>query len=270
VNPRREAFALPTALLLILVSGIMITVMLERQVGQTITVQKELDTYTFHHLSRGLGEGIEAWIRSNGANDIGEALAENGHAFDLEVEGGQVVHVYFFEAQGAILTEFAGLSTQTLELAATAVDNLRRNEGLRAREFVRSEGPVAVSVLTAPPEVLRAAISSVCDDIRTTALVGEVLRHQEEGTLDAQILTQLYEQVEVPAEQRGKLGGLLTAQPVLWRVIAETDPPAGVFPRRGTIRYGGLAVVAAGQGRDRSNPLQRNSSIVSWENLSDR
>jgi hypothetical protein len=265
-----RAFALPVALLLVVISAIMLTVMLERQGSHAFTVQKELEIYTFHHLTRGIGEGVEAWIRSNGSNELSGALEPDGHAFDLEVEGGQVVRIYFQEAQGTVLTDFAGLSGQSLELAAGAVDQLRRNEGEQARTLLRREGPVAVSVLTATPEVLRAVIQSVTDEIRATALTREILRGREEGTLDATALTQAYEKAEVKPEDRPKLSGLLTAQPVLWKVIAEADAPAGVYPPRPMIRYGGLAVVHAGHGRDRSSPLQRNSSIVSWENLSDR
>ena len=36
-----------------------------------------------------------------------------------------------------------------------------------------------------------------------------------------------------------------------------------------TVRYGGLAIIA-GPGGSKDRSLQRNSSFVSWENLSDR
>lgn len=258
-------------LLLVLVSGIILAVMMERQSMQSLTVQREMDTYRFHHISRGIQEAVEAWIRSNGTNDVAGALDEEGRAFDLEVEGSKthsdVVHISFYEAQGSILADFSGLSGDALDAARAVVEKLREDQGANAYRFVRREGPVAVSVNSAPDEVLKAVLASVLDMQQVNSMLSEIKHAKENGLIDAQTLGGLYDNAYVDAQTRPKIQGLLTAQPVLWQVVAESEPPRGVFPPPHGVRYGGLAIIG---GMSKSNTLQRSSSFVSWENLGDR
>jgi hypothetical protein len=263
-------------LILVLVSGIILAVMLERQSVQALTVQREMETYRFHHISRGVQEAVEAWIRSNSSNDIAGALEQDGHAFDLQVEGGKsgsdTVHIYFLEAQGEALADFTGLSGDALDSARTVIEHLKQEQGADAQYLIRREGPVAVSVNSAPEEVLHAVLGSVLDMQQTNSLIDEIKRSRGDGVqIDPQALNGMLDNALVDATARPKLQGLITAQPVLWQIVAEAAPPAGVYPAPPPVRYGGLAIIAGPAGaRDKSNTLQRNSSFVSWENLSDR
>jgi len=258
-------------IMLVMVCSILIAVMLERHGTDALTVQRQLDSYTFHHVSRGIQEGVEAWIKSNGTASITDALTQDGHAFDLDVDGGQTVHIYFQDAQGTVLTEFAGLSGVSLETAQEILYRLREQDGIRMADFVRREGPVAVSMQSASREVMTAVAAAVVDAPTAEAVVSEIIHAREEGLLDANTINEAFNRADVGPEQRPRLTALFTAQPVLWRVVAEADPPLGVYPPRPTIRYGGLAVIMATPGaRDRSTSLQRNSAIISWENLGDR
>lgn len=261
-------------LMLLAVSGVVIAYMLDRQSAQNRTVAREIDSYTFHHISRGIQEAVEAWIRSNGNNPLGPALDEDGHAFDLVVERGQTVEVYFLDAQGAVLADFAGLTGDSLDMALDILEELRRGERQRTSEYVRREGPVAVSINAAPEPVLRAVISSVLDPLKTNALTREILAARNPvEPIDRAKLEQIFRDADVPSANSPKLQGLLATEPVLWQVIAQAKSPEGVWPPpRGTIRYGGLALVSSGTpstGRNRSGDLQRSSSMISWENLSD-
>ncbi|MCX5688663.1 MAG: hypothetical protein NTV94_02525, partial [Planctomycetota bacterium] len=90
----RRGMALPVVLLLVLVSGIVISVMMERHVVQALTVQRELQQYAFHHTSKGVQEAIEAWLRqTNATRNMAEAIEADGHAFDLTLDGGSSVRV---------------------------------------------------------------------------------------------------------------------------------------------------------------------------------
>jgi hypothetical protein len=273
LHPR--AFALPMVLILVLVSGIILAVMFERQAAQALTVERELETYRFHHISRGVQEAVEAWIRNNSNSDIAGALDIDGHAFDLQVEGAQpgrggMVHIYFYEAQDKVLADFSGLSGDALDAAGGVLIRLRDEQGSKALNFVRREGPVPISVNTAPDEVLHAALGSVLDLNQTNSLIGEIRSARKEGTLiDSQALTGLLNNAGVDAQTLPKVQGLITAQPVLWQVVAEADPPAGVYPVPQPVRYGGTAIIN-GQAGNKNASLQRNSSFVSWEKLPDR
>jgi hypothetical protein len=261
-------------LLLVLVAGIVLCVMFERQASQALTVEREMETYRFHHISRGVQEAVEAWIRNNSNADIAGALDIDGHAFDLQVEGstgrGGQVHIYFYEAQDKVLADFSGLSGDALDAASGVLIRLRDEQGSKATNFIRREGPVAVSVNTAPDEVLHAVLSSVLDLNQTNSLISELRSAHKEGTLiDAQALTGLLNNAGVDAQTLPKIQGLITAQPVLWQVVAEADPPAGVYPVPPPVRYGGTAIINGPAG-NKNGSLQRNSSFVSWEKLPDR
>ncbi|HYE63634.1 MAG TPA: hypothetical protein VD997_16705 [Phycisphaerales bacterium] len=270
----RRGFAMAIVLMLLAVSGVVIAFMLDRQANQTRTVQREIESYTFHHISRGIQEAVEAWIRSNGNNPLGPALSDDGHAFDLVVERGQTVEVYFLDAQGAVLAEFAGLTGDSLDMAIDILQQLRRAENRRTAEYIRREGPVAISINVAPEPVLRAVISSVLDQIQTNALVREIMTARAAEVIDRAKLEAIFRDADTPGANIPKLTALLATEPVLWQVIAQAKSPEGVWPPpRGTIRYGGLALVstgAAAAGRNRSADLQRSSSMISWENLSEQ
>jgi len=223
IHPPRRAFALPMVLLLVLVSGIILAVMLERQSAQGLTVERELDTYRFHHISRGVQEAVEAWIRGNSNSDVAGALDADGHAFDLQVEGarGDVVRIYFFDAQDKVLADFSGLSGDALDAASGILMRLRDEQGSRAMTFIRRDGPVAVSVNSAPDEVLHAAIGSVLDLNQTNSLIAEIRAARKDGTpIDAQALTGMFNNANVDAQTLPKVQALITAQPVLWQVVA--------------------------------------------------
>jgi hypothetical protein len=173
-----------------------------------------------------------------------------------------------------VLADFAGLTGDNLDMAIDIVEELRRNENRRAGEFIRREGPVAISVNTAPEPVLRAVIATALDPLQTGALVREIIAARAGAEpMDRARLDQVFRDVEVPGPSLPKLQGLLAVEPVLWQVVAQVKTSEGIWPPpRGVIRYGGLAVVAAANSnavRNRSGDLQRSSSIISWENLSD-
>ncbi len=272
MNRRRRGprgFALAVVLMIVAISGIVIAYMLDRQANQALGVKRQMDAYTFHHVSRGIQEAVEAWIRSNGTSTVRTALDDEGRAFDLVVDGGQVVHVRFVDAQDGVLADFSGLTGESLDTAIDIVAQLRRNEGEAARGLVRREGPIGVSVNNAPEKVLRAVIGSVLGSTDTGSLVRAIEKARAEGWIDREKMDSVYHDAETPAGDVPRLQGVLAVEPVLWRVIAEAGVPENVWPRPPAVRYGGLAIIAAAGSRNKSAALQRSSSMISWENLSD-
>ncbi len=267
---RRRGFAMAIVLMLLMVSGVILAFMFDRQGTQSLAVKREMDSYVFHHVSRGIQEAVEAWIRSNGNNPIATALTEDGLAFSLIVDGGQVVDVYFKDGQGTALADFAGLTGEPLDNAVDIIHNLRTRHGRNAARFIRREGPVAISVNEAPDEVLEAVIGSVLDRLATNSLIREIKEAREQDIMSRDALDQAIRRAEVPAASLSKIQALLAPEPVLWQVVAEARPPGGVGPS--PARYGGLALVTptAAGGRNKSAALQRSSSMISWENLTDR
>jgi hypothetical protein len=271
---RRVGMALPVVLMLVLVAGIVIATMMERHVAQALTVQRELQQYAFHHASKGVQEAIEAWLRQSGATrSMAEALDADGHAFDLTLEDGGTVSVSLFDAQDGVLIEMAGLSSQARELGRAMVDELQAKAGNVAARYVRREGPLAVSVNAAPEDVLYAAVVAANGGDDAENLVSEILHARQSETITPQSLNEVFAQANVPPESRPTLGMVLTAQPTLWRVVAETKRSGAVVPGRPARRFCGLVVLSGnlnGAPKDRAAALQRNSLITSWEDCTDQ
>lgn len=262
-----RGFTLPMVMLLVLVAGVAVAVMMERQVAQAMTVRRQLEQYQFHHAAKGAQEAIEAWIRSSGASrSLQDSLGEGGHAFDLEFQTGETVRVSFFDGQDNALIEMAGLTVDAQETARAILQELTVREGARAREFVRRDGPLAVSVNAARPEVLFAVVNAITEGESTQEIVDEIIHQRSQGQLTAAILNDIYSRTTLTPETRSRLSTVLTAQTSLWRVIAQIDPPRGVYPRGVSRRFCGLVVLTAPGGavRDRETSLQRSSLVVSW------
>lgn len=271
---RRRAMALPVVLLLVLVAGVVISMMMDRHVSQALTVQRELQQYAFHHASKGVQEAVEAWLRLSGAiRNMAEAIERDGHAFDMVLEDGATVRVSLFDAQGGVLIEMAGLSQEARDLARGMVEELQDAAGPDAPRFIRREGPLQVSVNTAPPEVLAAAVSAATDGENVESIVDEILHARESEPISADGLNDLFTQANVPPEVRPRLALVITAQPSLWRVVAEVEGSQATYAGRTGRRFCGLVVLSgnlSGNTKDRATALQRNSMITSWEDCTEQ
>jgi hypothetical protein len=257
----RKAFALPLVIAFIVVFAILVLAIINRQSGQRLLAQRDLDAYSDHHVSKGMQEALQAWISANSAQGISNAIdATDGHAFDIEPEGGRGVRVSFEEAQGTLLADFAGLSGADVELAALALTALEREQGReKASTMIRKEGPLAVSVLKADREVLLAVLQATLDE----SAAQDVLKRLEEARSDPEFsqqrLVEIINTAQASSEQRLHAMTLLTAEPTIWKVTAESPTSSGP-----PIRYEGLAMVPTASQRRTASGITRMSAILSW------
>lgn len=268
---RRNAFALPLALVLVLVSSVMIVVMLERQQAQQLTVQRELEGYTFHHITKGFGETFEVWLRSAGARNIREALGTNGHAFDLSVEGGQSVKVSLYDGQGTVLADLAGLTDDQILLGRAMLRSLQQQTGADWKRYTRREGPLAVSIRGSPREVLLAAADAALSESGDPESLVSALEDARDSAGDEPIdLAAVMDAADLPPEVRAKVASVFAVDPALWRGVATAESP-GTWPPRPPVQYQFWSVVrSSGSMRDPSAALQRSSLIIRWERLQSR
>jgi hypothetical protein len=258
--------------MVLLIVGMLLVLLTQRMVDQALASKRQTDAYIFHHVSLGIQEAVEAWVDSNGRRPLIESLGPDGEAFELVVEGGQRVNVRFRDAQGLALGELAGLRENQAGLAAGVMVSLATAIGPEpAGKLIRSDGPISVSVGSAPEPVLMAVVSSVVES-GAGDLVGELLRARETTILTEEELTGLIDSAGLEPEQANALRQLLTATPQLWEVVAEAEPLPGSVLTAKRIRYGGLAQLSA-QGRTRSPQerisLERRSRFIRWRELTD-
>jgi len=256
-------------LVLVLVSSVMIVVMLERQQSQQLTVQRELEGYTFHHITKGFGEAFEAWLRSSRGQSvpIRQRLGSDARAFDLSVDGGQSVSISLYDGQGSVLADFSGLTDDQVLLGRTMLTSLRQQAGADWKRFTRRDGPVGVSVRSAPREVLLAAADAALSDSGDPEALVNALIDARSAAGDEPIdLASAMDAADLPPESRARVQLLFAAEPGLWRGIAEAETP-GTWPPRPPTLYQFLAITRSGR---QNAELRRTSLIIRWERLQSR
>lgn len=258
---RRRGFALPLVVVMAVVLAVVVVGIMERQGGAVRLQQRDLDLYQDHHVSRGLQEAVQAWLRTLGQRGVASGLEADGRAFDVEVDGAVAASVRFEEAQSTVLADFAGLPPEDAILAATVVNELRQRAPDIAPRLIRREGPLAVSVKSAREVVLRSVIAAcgVGED-DADRLMDRLVRERETAEFDQIKLGEIIAGTELTSEVKVRLGRMLSADPVLWWVVAEAPTTDGR-----PIRYRGLTIVPNATQRRLSAGVQRMSSILSWE-----
>ena len=264
-TPPRRGFALPLVIAVIVIASILITAVLTRHSGQAMLTQRHIDRYAEHHAFKGLEEAVTAWINGNSGGSIRDALDVDGHAFDIELPDGQKLVVYFEDAQGTVLGRFSGLADNDLDDAAATVEGLRRTAHERAPAYLRKEGPLAVSLVSAEREVLQAVSLAVLSPTAADALVGELLSLQVSDDLSSETLRTAFEAAGVSTEDQGRLARLLTTEPSLYRVWVDLMAPQGSEP---LVTYKGLCLGGSARGAARTGTsITRNSAFLSWERV---
>jgi len=262
VSRRRGGFALPLVVLLTVIAGILLAAMLDRFGTQQTFAQRQLEQYRDHHIARGLQEAMQAWVNSidTQTQSLKASLGERGKAFDLELDG-QRVTVYLQDGQGTALAEFAGLTTDEMRVAADVLDQLQKQDRQEARQLIRREGPLAVSVKAADERVLMAVARACCDSSRASRVVAEVMRVRDDEEFTIATMAEAFTKAAVEGEERVKLMQMLVTEPTLYRGVAEAPRQGG-----GVIRYTFNVLIPSGANRARmSGGVTRPMAVMDWQ-----
>jgi hypothetical protein len=253
---------MPVVILLTLVVGIMAAVLMQRISTQDLTVRRELEAYRSKHFERGVREVVGEWTTSLIGQPLASMVDADGHALDLELPDGSVASVYMFDGQGSVLAEPQGLTEEQRHDGAGIIRALHvLSGGTPDPSWFRPVGPLRVSAMGAPEEVLR-AIGMYATRGRggggfAAALV-EARRGSEElqqADLDAAMSAE-----EMDAEQKQVINRLIALKPEVWGVLVE------VYGRRGELvaRYAGRFTLP-GDGSRGMGSLQTLGKFLSWE-----
>jgi hypothetical protein len=271
----RSAFALPIVLMVSLALAVLITVLLERFAGQTRSVAAITRSYEAHHVGKGIHQLFEAWLRASASNKIGTKLGENGLALTARLSEGltananssETLRLYLDDAQGSILTEVGSLPAEDVALADAIIVAARDIEGADPRAVApesavakRTLGPLAVSIRTAAPATLRAAVVGACGSSKADQLVAELFRLRDENNITATAISEVANKAELNGDERARFLKAVTAEPNVWNVTAEISSVqlinGGVI-----LRYKGQAnILSTGAG----GTLSARSVIRNW------
>lgn len=219
-SARGRGFALPLVMLLSLTAALLAAVMLNRMTTQALTVERQLDSYRAMHQSKGLREVVQFWMTNIAGRRVADSLAEDGRAVDLQLADGSSVVIYFADGQGAMLSDLSSLREEDRNTAQLMLAQLRTDfPGIAETE--RAYGPVAISAMTAKPEVLQAAAMGIAGPEAGAVFARTVLDARATKRLTNNDLAEAATAAEVQDEARGRLLRAIITEPTLWRVTAE-------------------------------------------------
>lgn len=271
----RSAFALPLVLMVSLALAVLITVLLERFAGQTRSVAAITRSYEAHHVGKGIHQLFEAWLRTTSSNKLANKLGENGLALTARLSEGltstasgpETLRLFLDDAQGSILTEVGSLPAEDVPLAEAIIAAARDIEGNSpgpvAPEVAvsrRNLGPLAVSIKSASPATLRAAVVGACGTSKADQLVAELFRLRDENTISTTNISEVANKAELNGDERTRFLKAVTAEPSLWNVTGEISTEQILNP--GVIlRYKGLANIL---NNGATSGLAARSVIRNW------
>ncbi len=269
VSPMRGGFILPMVVLLTFLMALVIAVILERQAAHALTVRRVAGQYDAHHTRRGLSEVIEAWVRSGQTKPMRERLGPDGLAMTIELAGGlsgrsqgpHTVALYLEDGQQSVLSDFTGLSGDLLLDAKLMFEAFRSISG--NTRLQRTLGPVAVSAMSAPREMLIAAAMAAGTSGSPEAFAEAVLAQRDPGPLSAQAVQQAGSEAGYQGEALQRLIRLVAPETTLWRLRADVSAGGRLVDR-----YLGYAIVHGAGRRDRlSSGATRRGSILQLEQV---
>lgn len=267
----RRAFVMPLVLLALVVVGLGVGVSMSRFAAETRVVERQLRAYHEHHSGMGLQEAIGAWLKQQTGRAIADLIDPvTGHAMDIEMADGSVVSVFLRDGQGSALADLSALPGAQVEEAGAVLRYL--NQSVRPNAYLRmtrSVGPSAVSVNSAPEEVIRAVAMAVSPE-RGEALAGEIVRTRARaGQVTRQDLNTAIGEVGLNNEQRVRALRLFATDVELWAIIVELRGGRGLDRGKLLSRYGGLARLrlgSAGRRGNTGNPAELGT-FLTWKDL---
>ncbi len=270
-RPGRRAYALALVVILLMVASVLIAVILDRQNNYRLTVKRQLQQYVEEQVGRGMREAVEAWLAFQRGEDLREALDADGRGFTIEIDAGGVargqrVDIFFRDAQGTILAELAGLQSESFKLARDALIALREDQRSDWRRFTRPEGPVAVSIPSAPRESLTAIVSACVQGMGVPGFVDELISARSGADLTQEDFARLVNDSGLSPEAQSRLMMALTVSPSLWWVEART---VSNDPEKPVLRFGGYAIIARQGSARPATSVRRASMILTWDRLPD-
>ena len=273
-SPRRESsrrsasrrgYALVLVTLLTMVSSMAVAVILQRHAAVSRSVQRQVEQTRQRHVERGLRELLSGWLRTMRGDSVAARLGPGGHALDIELPGG-VVSVWLRDGQGLAMADFDALPEPDAERARAVYETLARRVGPGDLErMTRLAGPSRISVASAPPDALEAAIESILGAGQAREVARLVREAAIAGPLtDTQLRNQTLSQAGVEPSDRSLLMRVITVEPELWELDIRSFDTRG----RDAGRYRALVSIPRRQGGARSGSVMSYSPLgpfLHWE-----
>ncbi|MCC6426461.1 MAG: hypothetical protein IT435_06540 [Phycisphaerales bacterium] len=262
----RRAFALPLVVMLALAGTILLSVMLDRQSGQTLGLARQTASAREFHFARGLREIFQSWagaqLRGAGRQSpLRNALDLDGRVGEITLVDGTHITMYAFEAQGTPRSDFTGLTRQEREDARAILEAIGPIPPNRRARETREFGPLPVSVFSAPIETLSAIVEHVTAGVHASDILEALMALRDDPQTTNSGLSKPEITQHLEDEQSDELQRMLTLTPRLWEVVldAQFGPEFAATPTKG--RYWGLFLLPDGRA---SNMYGNRIQVLTW------
>lgn len=220
----RPGFVLPVVMLLVLVAGAVVSLILARLGDMRRAVERQVQTYQFHHTTAGLQELLGFWTtlyQRSPAWDRADAVM----GFDLLLDDGTRMEIRLEDAQGMLRLNNTAPDPGVAATLNTAA-SLLQARGYSEESF-RWRGPSRISLQSAPPEVLEAIVAAVSKDADPASFSAAVISRRSQGRLRAADIRELTAAARIDDISRHRLEASVTTDPQVWRLSATAYDPLG-------------------------------------------
>ncbi|MEQ9206032.1 MAG: hypothetical protein RLN78_01555 [Phycisphaerales bacterium] len=266
-NPR--GFVMPMVILLMVAVGLTMSLSLKRLSTQQLVVNRQVNSYYEHHSGRGLQEAIGAWLRQQNGRELDEVLeADTGKAMDITLSDGSTVSIYLFDAQGGLLSDLSSVESSQVDEVGLALKNLSESVNeVQYLDMTRPFGPSAISIHTAPVEVIRATAMAIAGD-RGLRLADDIMLQRASGErMTRQLLVETATRAGVDSEQRAAVLRRFATDVQVWGVLVEIRGGRGLSNGRLLARYGGVTRIRSNTGRTASSNAMEIGAFYTWKDL---
>lgn len=266
-NPR--GFVMPMVILLMVAVGLTMSLSLKRLSTQQLVVNRQVNSYYEHHSGRGLQEAIGAWLRQQNGRELDEVLeADTGKAMDITLSDGSTVSIYLFDAQGGLLSDLSSVESSQVDEVGLALKNLSESVNeVQYLDMTRPFGPSAISIHTAPAEVIRATAMAIAGD-RGLRLADDIMLQRASGErMTRQLLVETATRAGVNSEQRAAVLRRFATDVQVWGVLVEIRGGRGLSNGRLLARYGGVTRIRSNTGRTASSNAMEIGAFYTWKDL---
>ena len=212
----RRGFALPLVIMLLLISGMTIVVIMQRQTAQTRLVEEMIADYQTHHAAFGVRAIVRKWLINKRGRDLAEYASRDGVSYRFILPNEVYVSAWIMDGQGIPVAVPLDIGVANISYYKDIINriDLAHSGSLRAR------GPALISIASAPRHVLEALVK---DEDQGRRLADRLIRTRQRRPLDRDEMMKQLRRAGLEDDEIARIVAISTFDPVLWRVNVMSD-----------------------------------------------
>lgn len=215
----RRGFALPMVLMLLLISGMTIVVIMQRQTAQSRLVEEMIADYQTHHAAFGVRSIVRKWLVNKRGKDLSEFAAKMDVSYRFILPNDLFVSIWVLDGQGIPAVAPTDIGAANLAYYREIVDRVRaKHDG-----SLRTRGSALLSIASAPRYVLEALVE---DEEQGQRLAERIIAARERKPIERDELMNQLRRSGLADDEIARIIAISTFDPVLWRVNVMSEDRA--------------------------------------------